>query len=188
MTVPPSRPRRFVFVGGGVRSGKSSFALARARRFGERLAFVATAEPLDDEMRARIEAHRAERDRRFTTIEAPLALAEAIDGLSGFDGAVIDCLTLWLSNRLLRDERLAAHREAVEALALTIRRAPCPIVLVSNEVGMGIVPEAPLARAFRDLAGMAHQRLAREADELYVGVMGSILRLRPGPVAVEEAT
>lgn len=175
---------RFILIGGGVRSGKSAFALARAARFGSKLAFVATAQAFDDEMRARITAHQAERDARFTTFEAPYDLAATLARLHGFDAAVVDCLTLWLSNRLMTDERASAHDAAIEDLAVTLRRAPCPVVLVTNEVGMGIVPEHPLARTFRDLAGRAHQRLARDADELYTAMMGVVLRLRPGPVEI----
>ncbi|HEY2515340.1 MAG TPA: bifunctional adenosylcobinamide kinase/adenosylcobinamide-phosphate guanylyltransferase [Polyangiaceae bacterium] len=175
---------RFILVGGGVRSGKSAFALARASRFGEKLAFVATAQAFDDEMRERIAAHQAERDARFTTFEAPYELARAVASLRSFDAAVVDCLTLWLSNRLLADERPSAHDAAIEELALALRGAPCPVIVVTNEVGMGIVPEHRLARTFRDLAGRAHQRLAREADELYAAMMGVVLRLRPAPVEI----
>jgi adenosylcobinamide kinase/adenosylcobinamide-phosphate guanylyltransferase len=176
---------RLILIGGGVRSGKSAFALTRARRFGERLAFVATAQAFDDEMRARIKAHQVERESRFTTFAAPFDLPETVAKLDGFDAAVVDCLTLWLSNRLLRDEDPGAHGAAIGELAESIQRARCPVIVVTNEVGMGVVPPTRLGRTFRDLAGLAHQRLARDAEELYAAMMGVILRLRPGPVAVE---
>jgi adenosylcobinamide kinase/adenosylcobinamide-phosphate guanylyltransferase len=178
---------RLILVGGGVRSGKSAFALARARRFGQRLAFVATAQAFDDEMRARIAAHRAERGGSFTTFESPTALAETIDAIRGFDAVVVDCLTLWLSNLLMEVPKADAHHAAVARLAASIQAATAPVIVVTNEVGMGIVPENPLARAFRDLAGRAHQRLARDADELYFAAMGTLLRLRPSPVDVVVA-
>ncbi|KYG04183.1 adenosylcobinamide-phosphate guanylyltransferase, partial [Sorangium cellulosum] len=155
---------------------------------GERRAFVATAEPFDDEMRARIDAHARERGDAFVTVEEPVALPERIASLTGVDVIVVDCLTLWLSNLLLRDEtegRAPERIEArIEALAAAVESAAPHVVLVSNEVGMGVVPESRLGRVFRDLAGRAHQRLGRSANELYVAVMGAILRLRPGPVAL----
>lgn len=177
--------RRIALIGGGVRSGKSAFALALARSLGERRAFIATAEPFDEEMRARIDAHVRERGDAFTTVEEPIALPERIAALSGVvDVVVIDCLTLWLSNLLLRDEPEDRIEERIEALAAAVEAATPHVVLVSNEVGMGVVPESLLGRVFRDFAGRTHQRLGRSASELYVAVMGVILRLRPGPVAV----
>ncbi|KYF92068.1 adenosylcobinamide-phosphate guanylyltransferase [Sorangium cellulosum] len=188
MTRHGAAPRRVALVGGGVRSGKSAFALALGRSLGERRAFVATAEPFDDEMRARIDAHARERGDAFVTVEEPVALPERIASLTGVDVIVVDCLTLWLSNLLLRDEtegRAPERIEArIEALAAAVESAAPHVVLVSNEVGMGVVPESRLGRVFRDLAGRAHQRLGRSANELYVAVMGAILRLRPGPVAL----
>lgn len=178
-------PRRVALIGGGVRSGKSAFALSLARSLGERRAFIATAEPFDDEMRARIDAHVRERGDAFATLEEPIALPERVAALSGaVDVVVIDCLTLWLSNLLLRDEPEGRIQERIEALAAAVEAASPHVVLVSNEVGMGVVPESRLGRVFRDVAGRAHQRLSRSAGELYVAVMGAILRLRPGPVAV----
>ena len=177
---------RIVLVGGGARSGKSSFALRRARELGARRLFVATAEPFDDEMRARIARHRSDRGDDFRTVEEPLALPErlaAVD-IGESDVVLIDCLTLWLSNLLVRgaadDEALAAVDRLLEAA----ERCPAPIVLVTNEVGMGLVPDTPLGRRFRDLAGFAHQRLAARADEIYVAILGLMLRVRPAPVSM----
>lgn len=174
-----------VLVGGGVRSGKSAFALARAQALGARRAFVATAQAFDAEMTARIARHRAERADRFRTVEAPLALTATLTDLDRHaDVVVVDCLTLWLSNLLLADTPVAAIHAAIDELATALARLRCHAVLVSNEVGMGIVPPTPLGRAFRDLAGTAHQRLARVADELHLATLGVVLRLHPGPVAV----
>ncbi len=174
-------------VGGGVRSGKSAFALALAMRRGARRAFLATAQPFDDEMRARIARHAQERGGDFTTVEAPLALEEAIAGLRGAaDVVVVDCLTLWLSNLLLAGTAAAAIEARVDALARALEGATFASILVTNEVGMGVVPESPLGRAFRDVAGRAHQRLARSAREVYLAAIGTILRLRPGPVELVE--
>ncbi len=178
---------RIVLVGGGVRSGKSAFALARARRLGVRRAFIATAQAWDEEMRARIARHIEERGNSFHTTEAPLELPRAVTELTNVDVAVIDCLTLWLSNLLLRGDDERRIEQEVEALACALHQAPYPVVVVTNEVGMGVVPETALGRLFRDVAGRAHQRLAAVADEIYVAVLGCVLRLRPGPVALEES-
>jgi adenosylcobinamide kinase/adenosylcobinamide-phosphate guanylyltransferase len=184
---PPVAARpEVVLVGGGVRSGKSAFALALARRLGARRAFVATAQPFDEEMRARIAAHQAERGPEFATLEEPLdlpgALARAADG--GADVVLVDCLTLWLSNLLLRGDGAAEVEAAIGRVAATLALRRVHAVLVTNEVGMGIVPESRLGRLFRDTAGRAHQRLARDADRVYLAALGCVLRLRPGPVSL----
>jgi adenosylcobinamide kinase/adenosylcobinamide-phosphate guanylyltransferase len=175
---------RLVLVGGGARSGKSRCALARAAALGRRRLFVATAEPLDDEMRARIARHRAERSGAFDTLEEPLALAEAIAAVRDHDVVLVDCLTLWISNLLVRGLPPEAVERRVSELLDVLRARRAHVVLVTNEVGMGLVPETPLGRAFRDATGLAHQRLAAVADELYVAVMGVVLRVVPGPVEV----
>ena len=171
-----------MLVGGGARSGKSRFALARARGLGSRRLFIATARRYDGEMVERIERHQAERLGEFDTIEEPLALPEALLGASGHDVAVVDCLTLWLSNLLLDGMPVEAIERRVEDLAGALSRAPCHVVLVTNEVGMGVHPDTPLGRTFRDVAGRAHQRLAAAADEVHFAVLGLVLRLKPGPI------
>ena len=176
--------RPIVLVGGGVRSGKSAFALERGQTFGPRRVFVATAEGHDDDMRARIARHRAERDASFETIEEPLHLPELLARVTSADVVIVDCLTLWLSNLLLRGfeaERIRAR--ACELVAALAGRA-FAAVIVTNEVGMGVVPDSALGRAFRDLSGMVHQDLARVADEIYFGALGTTLRLKPAPVAM----
>jgi adenosylcobinamide kinase/adenosylcobinamide-phosphate guanylyltransferase len=150
--------------------------------------FVATAEARDGEMRARIERHQRERGADFRTLEVPLALAAALRDLESADVVVIDCLTLWLANLLLRDEPQEHLLAAVDELLGVLATRPFHCVIVTNEVGMGIVPESALGRAFRDACGLAHQRLAREADEVYFAALGMLLRLKPGPVAAVEAT
>ena len=190
MTPPTSDAAgpRFVLVGGGARSGKSRFALARAAALGPRRLFIATAEAQDDEMRARIARHRAERaGEGFDTLEEPLALPEAIANAGGHDVVLVDCLTLWLSNLLMRGAGESALGARLDALAAAIAGRRAHVVLVSNEVGLGVVPESPLGRAFRDLAGTAHQRLAGLADELHLAAMGVVVRLRPPPVEIVSA-
>lgn len=166
-----------------MRSGKSAFALVRAHVLGTRRTFIATAEPFDDEMRLRAETHRRERGSSFDTIEAPRELAAALDTAGRTaQVVVIDCLTLWLSNLLLAGLDAQAIAQRVAQLAEALGESPAHVVMVSNEVGMGVVPESKLGRQFRDVAGHAHQALAARADELYFAMMGQILRLRPGPV------
>jgi adenosylcobinamide kinase/adenosylcobinamide-phosphate guanylyltransferase len=172
---------RTILVGGGARSGKSGFALGYARRLGARRAFVATAQGLDEEMRERIASHRAERGEAFATVEAPVELPGVLAELDA-DVVVVDCLTLWLSNLLVAAMPAAAIEDRVEALAAVLARRRFHALVVSNEVGMGVVPETALGRAFRDLTGRAHQRLVRGADEIYLAAMGLVLRVHPGPV------
>jgi adenosylcobinamide kinase/adenosylcobinamide-phosphate guanylyltransferase len=174
---------RLILVGGGARSGKSAFALAYARRLGARRALVATAEPLDGEMRSRIARHRAERGDEFTTIEEPLALAAAIERAAGeVDVVLVDCLTLWLSNLFVRGADPGGVAQGIDELVAALGRRRGHVVIVTNEVGLGLVPETPLGRAFRDAAGLAHQRLAAAADEVYAALLGMVVRLAPAPV------
>lgn len=171
-----------ILVGGGARSGKSAFALALARSLGPRRAFVATAEARDAEMNERIARHREERGAEFSTVEEPLELTRAVFALPGVDVVVIDCLTLWLSNLLLRGDPAEEIAARVEGLLGALASAPSRSIVVTNEVGMGVVPESALGRAFRDVAGRAHQVLAARADRIYLAALGTVLRIRPGPI------
>ena len=173
-----------VLIGGGVRSGKSGFALKLARKLGERRLFVATAEARDDEMAARIRLHVNDRGSEFRTIEAPIEVVKAVDAVREMDVVVVDCLTLWLSNLLLRGDSEESILTQVDRLLATLRTKPFHSILITNEVGMGIVPENALARAFRDLCGRAHQAIAAGSDEIYFGALGTLLRLKPGPVTL----
>ena len=169
------------FVLGGCRSGKSGFALQTAGAIpAERRVFIATSMPFDDEMKARVARHRAERGAGWTTVEAPLALAEAI-AENARDGSVIlvDCLTLWISNLLLSTGVPAAVEGRIPRLIETLAQAACPVVLVSNEVGAGIVPENNLARQFRDLAGTANQAVAAAASRVVWVAAGIPVTIKP---------
>lgn len=164
------------FVIGGARSGKTSYALAQAQaRPAQRLVMIATAEALDEEMASRIARHREERGQAWTTIEAPLALVSAVNKLQPGDVAVIDCLTLWLSNLLLGELDVEA---AVEELNQALVASPAEIIVISNEVGQGIVPDNPLARRFRDEAGRMHQAIAGVADRAVLVVAGLPVTLK----------
>jgi adenosylcobinamide kinase/adenosylcobinamide-phosphate guanylyltransferase len=169
------------FILGGCRSGKSGFALQTASAIpADRRVFIATSMPLDDEMKARVARHRTERGAGWTTVEAPLALAEAI-AENARNGCVIlvDCLTLWISNMLLETGAPAAVEARIPHLIRTLAQTACPVVLVSNEVGAGIVPENKLARQFRDLAGTANQAVAAAAHRVVWVVAGIPVTIKP---------
>ncbi len=174
--------KTIALVGGGVRSGKSTFALKLARERGARRVFVATGVVTDEGMRDRVVRHRSDRAADFETVEAPVALSPALGAIEA-DVVVVDCVTFWLSNMLVRGHAHDAILAEVDELGRVLRAAPFSSVLVTNEVGMSVHPETALGRAFQDLVGFAHQRLARTADEVYVAVLGSILRIHPSPVA-----
>jgi adenosylcobinamide kinase/adenosylcobinamide-phosphate guanylyltransferase len=162
-----------VLIGGGSRSGKSRYALSLARQYGPRRGFLATAQALDDEMKQRIGRHRQERGPDFTTIEEPLDLAGVILAQQGaLDVLVIDCLTLWLSNLLL-----SGLEPGFEEFLQTAAESPLQCILVTNEVGCGIVPENDLARRFRDLAGTLNQQAAARATAVYWMIFGVPLRV-----------
>lgn len=171
---------RLTLVLGGSRSGKSSHAEALARQTGLSRLYLATAQPFDDEMRDRIRQHRADRDGDgWQTIEEPLDLAGTIDRASGPDAVVlVDCLTLWLSNLMLAGR--AVDEESAGLLAV-LAKAAGPVILVSNEVGLGIVPETPLGRAFRDAQGRLNQRVAALADRVIFMAAGLPLILKESP-------
>jgi adenosylcobinamide kinase / adenosylcobinamide-phosphate guanylyltransferase len=175
---------KVILVGGGARSGKSAHALAVARSLGARRTFVATARRYDDDLSARIDRHVQERGSDFATVEESVDLAARLAALGSTDVALIDCLTLWVSNLLVDGADDAAVEARAEALCRVLAAPPCHVVLVTNEVGMGVHPETPLGRRFRDLAGRAHQQVAAVADEVHFAVMGVVLRLSPSPVMV----
>lgn len=163
---------------GGARSGKSGFAQAEAEALAGqagRLVMIATGQAFDEEMRQRIAQHRRERGEAWRTVEAPVDLVGALAGLRPGDVAVADCLTLWLSNLMTADMDLEAEASALAAAARGLRS---PVWFVSNEVGLGIVPENAMARRFRDEAGRLHRRLAEIADHVVLVVAGLPMKLK----------
>ena len=158
------------FVLGGARSGKSLYAESLVRERGEQPVYVATAEFVDDETRRRIEVHRARRGQAWHTVEAPIALAQAIAGHSTPRTCLlVECLTVWLGNLMHHEQDVDA---ATQGLLESLVEAPGPVVLVANEVGLGIVPDNALARAFRDRAGRLNQAVARTAGHVHFVTAG----------------
>lgn len=170
-----------VLIGGGARSGKSRFALEYVARL-ERRAFLATGQPLDEEMAERIRRHQAERGSEWTTIEEPVDIAAVIERESGrFDAVVVDCLTLWLSN-VMGDPKKDPEAEIAKLRDCLACRRDVTLVLITNEVGGGIVPGNALARLYRDLAGEMNQAIATIAGEVYWMVFGLPLAVKGKPV------
>lgn len=165
-----------VLVTGGARSGKSALAETIAARLGEARIYIATAEAGDGEMAQRIARHRDQRGPGWQTVEEPLDLSGALARTEGQGVRLVDCLTLWLSNRMAQDSPTGP---AVAALCDALRDARGPVVLVTNELGLGIVPENALARRFRDAHGWMNQAVAAVADEVWMAVSGLPLRLKP---------
>lgn len=171
---------------GGARSGKTRYAQILCAS-NPRVTYLATARVEDDEMRARIARHQSDRPADWLTIEEPLALAEAIRIASDrADVILLDCLTVWLSNLCwaLRDQPASALERAAQAEidAIAAAAVACNVVLVSNDVGAGIVPDNPLARLFRDLQGMVNQRAAAHAQRVFLMVAGIPLPVKPAAV------
>ena len=162
------------FVLGGARSGKSRYAESLISALPPPWFYLATATAGDDEMAARIKAHRARRAASWHTVEAPRDVAGAL-GACGEAPALVDCLTLWLSNLMLVEAEIEAE---VDRLEQALQAAAAPVVLVSNEVGFGIVPDHPLGRRFRDWQGVVNQRMAARADRVVLMVAGLPLVLK----------
>ncbi len=167
-----------LLIVGGARSGKSRFAVERLSP-DARVVFVATAEARDEDMAKRIARHRAERPQRWSTVEAPCDLVSRLRALEGvYDWILVDCLTLWVSNLLLRGDRDDAVLDEAEALAGLIGRGRSSFTLVSNEVGQGVHPETAMGLRFRDLQGSVNQRVAAVCDTVVLMVAGIPLTVK----------
>lgn len=184
---------KIIFVLGGAKSGKSSFVLEKVSAVSGKKAFIATAEALDDEMKERIKRHKDERGDEWETYEEPLKVPGAVIEAAGRHSAVVlDCLTIWLSNVLLKgegqeagDKRTEASIEELMTTFKEIKESPVctsggcsALYVVSNEVGMGIVPENSLAREFREFAGGLNQKVAKIADEVYLVAAGIPVKIK----------
>ena len=171
----PGGPTRVTLVLGGARSGKSGRAEALLGEFPSPWFYLATAQAFDDEMRARVAVHQSRRDARWRTLEAPHDLPAALRAPPAGAPLLVDCLTLWLSNLMLADEN---PEPAIGLVEDALCQRSGPTVLVSNEVGWGIVPENALARRFRDEQGRLNQRIAGLADRVELVVAGLPVRLK----------
>lgn len=169
-----------IFVTGGARSGKSDFAQDMAEKLEGKRLFLATAQAFDEEMRHRIQKHREQRGDRWDTVEEPIYLGRALRAVAGsYNTILVDCLTLWMSNLLLeypdQDEKIS---EIMDDFFLNINEFDGTIIAVSNEVGMGIVPDNKLARLYRDQLGFLNQKMARRADEVHALLSGIPVRIK----------
>lgn len=170
LALPP-----LTLVVGAANSGKSAYAERLAEATGRPMTYIATAQAFDDEMRAKIAAHRARRGDGWTTVEAPLDLASALDDAQSDHVVLVDCMTLWLSNHLLSETAIEAEQARVlDSLA----SCAAPVVVVSNEVGAGVVPENALARRFRAAQGGLNQAVAARADLVVTVIAGLPLALK----------
>jgi adenosylcobinamide kinase / adenosylcobinamide-phosphate guanylyltransferase len=166
-----------MFLLGGARSGKSSRAVELARAWAAPVAVIATAEARDDDMAERIRMHRAERPETWRTVEEPLDLEGALAGVPDTDGVVVDCLTLWVANMLDRGQTETQVEEASRAAAARASARQGPTVVISNEVGLGVVPATELGRRYRDLLGRVNTEWASAADSAALVVAGRMLPL-----------
>jgi adenosylcobinamide kinase / adenosylcobinamide-phosphate guanylyltransferase len=173
-----SKPKEIVLVLGGARSGKSSWALKYTENNYDSYMFIATAEVMDDEMADRVRLHKEDRGPEWKLREEPLAIANVLKtGCEGVEAVLIDCMTIWLSNVLLQkgEEKVPVYRNRlIEALVQSAHS----VIIVSNEVGTGIVPEHPLGRLYRDMAGSLNQKLAATADKVVMTVAGLPIYLK----------
>lgn len=176
--MPSSESKTLVFILGGARSGKSAYAQQLAARMGERVLFVATATAGDEEMAARIARHRAARPAHWRTLEVPTGIGRALkEHIGDAQIVLLDCLSLWIANLMGEGEAPAEEierrvMEELEDLVGVYRAHPASLVVVSNEVGMGLVPVYPLGRLYRDVLGRANQWMAAQADQVILMVAG----------------
>lgn len=177
-----SNKSKIIFIVGGARSGKSSFALKLASPFNEK-AYIATAEPLDYEMEERIQKHKKQRGKDWDLYEEPISLSETLKKVMGkYQCIVIDCLTLWLSNLLTRQEDNNLFKEErekfIDVLCSFQETYNMLLIIISNEVGMGIVPDNEISRRFRDWAGLLNQKIADLANEVYITISGLEIKIK----------
>ncbi len=171
--------KKLFFITGGARSGKSAYAEKLALEIAGKRAYLATAQALDAEMAAKIEKHRKDRSSAWDTYEEPLAVADLLRKISGrYQVALLDCLTLWLSNIMAHTGGDGAVLQGMDSLVKALSDFQGTCIVVSNEVGLGIVPDNPVARKFRDFAGMMNQKIAQAADEVYFTASGIPMKIK----------
>jgi adenosylcobinamide kinase/adenosylcobinamide-phosphate guanylyltransferase len=173
---------KMIFITGGCRSGKSRFALDYADCHFSKKLYLATGEVLDEEMARRVENHKKARGPEWRTVEEPIEIVDEISECGDkTDVILLDCVTLWLSNLLLRWDNESRIMEEVDRLRMAMKESRAALIVVTTEVGMGIVPDDPLGRRFRDLAGLTHQRMAEAADTVVFMVSGIPMFLKGTP-------
>ena len=171
--------RKLIFILGGARSGKSSHAVALAKASKGKKAFIATAIPFDKEMKDRIKKHKLSRPAGWKVLEGPREVLKAVlFAAKSYDVILIDCLGLWISNLLMDNLNDGAIEKKIREFAAGLSRQPETIIVVSNDVGGGLIPDNVLGRRFRDLAGIANQKIASAADEVIVMQAGIPLKIK----------
>ena len=172
---------KIIFILGGARSGKSSYAVESAKRLGKKVAFIATCPPVDKEMKERIALHRKKRPFNWQTFEEPQNLPPLLKKISPqFNVIIIDCLTLFISNLLSEGLDDAVIEDRIRKLLGVLKQGKCKTIIVSNEVGLGIVPGNRLARRFRDLAGRINQLVTQKADDVFFMFSGLPSKIKDG--------
>ena len=170
---------KITLILGGSRSGKSKFAVRLAKAQGRKIAFIATAEAKDPEMQKRIAWHKKSRPRQWQTFEEPLKVANLLKKIGNqFDYVIIDCLTLLVSNLFLKGYTQKPILQEIKRICLILNKLRSKTIIISNEVGLGIVPENKLARDFRDIAGKVNQIIAKKAEQVFLMTAGLPLRLK----------
>ena len=168
---------KITFITGGAKSGKSSFALKEAMALNKEVAFFATCIPKDDEMKKRVLLHKKERPKTFETFECETQIIKHFKNLKQ-ELIIIDCLTLFISNLIFEEKSDEEIKEEIEKLAEELKKQDFKSFVVANEVGLGIVPDNPLARRFRDIAGISNQIMAKYADEVYFMTSGLPIKVK----------
>ncbi|MCK4994303.1 MAG: bifunctional adenosylcobinamide kinase/adenosylcobinamide-phosphate guanylyltransferase [Candidatus Omnitrophica bacterium] len=169
---------KVVFITGSVRSGKSKLAVEFGEKSSKKIVFLASCAPLDEEMKKRVAKHKQSRPRDWKTIEEPIDAADVITEAKADELVIFDCLTLWISNIMLKFDKEKLINEKIQELFLILSKTKAEVIVVSNEVGWGIVPENKLARQFRDIVGITHQKLAGISDEVYLVTAGIAQKLK----------
>lgn len=169
-----------IFITGAVKSGKSSLAVELAQKSGREVVFLATCEPLDEEMHQRVKKHQDDRPSHWGTLEEEIDIVSVLDGIGDNKIVILDCITLWLTNLLMKDLSDTEIYSEVDRLIDCIGslNPNITLIIVSNEVGWGIVPENKMARLFRDIVGISHQKIAAVSDEVYMTVAGIKMKIK----------
>ena len=164
-----------ILVTGGARSGKSALAERLAQSCGNKVIYIATSEPFDDEMQSRIDRHRARRDAGWRTVDSPLELPDMLVQTDGDAPRLVDCLTMWLNNLIYHNRDVG---DEMDRLIKVISEQQADLVMVTNEIGSGLVPQTAEARKFRDLAGELNQMVAQAASQVYLSVSGIPVKIK----------